>query len=75
MKIAKTVLLTLLITLINVSSVLAGQPVGPPAPRAAGIPPPPGGAIDQNLMILLVAALFFGIYTIYRYNINKKASI
>ncbi|TDO84193.1 hypothetical protein EV143_101639 [Flavobacterium chryseum] len=72
MKIAKTFFLVLFITLINVSSVLANPT--PPAP-AAPPPPPVGGAIDQNVVILLISALFFGMYTIYRYNLIKKASI
>lgn len=79
MKIAKTFYLVLFITLINVSSVLAGQsspPSPPAAARAADVPePPPGTPIDQNLIILLIVALFFGMYTIYTYNSLKKASI
>lgn len=71
MKIAKTFFLVLFITLINVSSVLAGSP---PAPTAKPLPPPTT-PIDQNLIILLVISLFFGMYTIYKYNLIKKASI
>ncbi|MBF4517325.1 hypothetical protein IRZ71_13255 [Flavobacterium sp. ANB] len=76
MKIAKTFFLVLFITLINVSSVLAGpNPPAPTARAAAGPPPPPDSPIDQNLIILLVVAVFFGMYTIYKYNLIKKASI
>ena len=75
MKITKILFLVFFITLINVSSVLAVTPAqAPPQPQAAP-PPPPGGAIDQNLMVLLVIALFFGIYSIYKYNDIKKASM
>lgn len=79
MKITKTVFLVLFVTLISISSVIAGP--NPPAPTstsrsaAAPPPPPPGGAIDQNLMVLLVGALAFGTYTIFRYKGIKKASI
>jgi hypothetical protein len=77
MKTAKTFFLVLFITLINASSVLAGQTPPAPAAQAAalGPEPPPESPIDQNLIILLVVALFFGMYTIYRYNLIKKASI
>lgn len=75
MKITKILFLVFFITLINVSSVLAVTPAqAPPQPQAAP-PPPPGGAIDQNLMVLLVIALFFGTYSIYKYNNIKKASM
>jgi hypothetical protein len=78
MKITKTVLLAFLITLINVSSVLADGT--PPAPtstnRSSAIPPPPvDGPINDYLIVLLICGLSFGIHTIYRYNLNKKASI
>lgn len=74
MKITKTLYLAFFITLINVSVVLADPPADLPEPEPE-IPPPPGGAIDQNIMIFLAFALIFGIYTIYRYNLNKKASM
>ena len=77
MKITKILFLVFFITLINVSSVLAVTPAqAPPQPQAVNAPPPPpGGAIDQNLMVLLVIALFFGTYSIYKYNNIKKASM
>jgi len=78
MKIVKNFILVCFITLINISSVLAKQ--APPEPlangRASALPPePPGAPIDQNLIVLTLAALLFGIYSIYRYNLNKKASM
>lgn len=77
MKITKTILLAFLITLINVSSVLAD--VTPPSPgstsKTAAIPPPPDTPINESLVLLLICGLSFGIHTIYRYNLNKKASM
>ena len=78
MKITKTILLAFLIALINVSSVLAyGTPPAPTSTyRSAAIPPPPPeGPINEYLVLLLICGLSFGIHTIYRYNLNKKASI
>lgn len=76
MKITKTVLLAFLITLINVSSVLADGTPPSPGNRASAIPPPPAdGPIDEYLIVLLICGFSFGIHTIYRYNLNKKASI
>jgi hypothetical protein len=79
MKITKTILLAFLITLINVSSVLA---VGtPPSPgsgstsKTTAVPPPPDTPINESLVLLLICGLSFGIHTIYRYNLNKKASM
>lgn len=78
MKITKTVLLAFLITLINVSSVLADGTPPPPTSSnrsAAAIPPPPDTPINESLIVLLICGLSFGIHTIYRYNLNKKASM
>jgi len=77
MKITKTVLLAFLITLINVSSALADGT--PPAPtssnRSTAVPHPPDTPINESLVLLLICGLSFGIHTIYRYNLNKKASM
>ena len=74
MKIIKTIFVAIFLTLINLSAAIAATPPAPMAPSAVP-PPPPGGAIDQNLFLLLIAALSFGLYTIYKYNIKRKASI
>lgn len=78
MKISKPIFFVFLVTLISVSSVMAEN--GPPPPRrtakaAAGPPPPPEGAIDQNVMILVVGALFLGAHTVYKKNLKRKASM
>lgn len=76
MKITKTILLAFLITLINVSSVLADEVPPSPGNRSSLVPPPPPESpIGEYLIVLLICGLSFGIHTIYRYNLNKKASI
>jgi hypothetical protein len=50
---------------------------------SATIPPPPGieickpcpVAIDESIMVLVIIALVFGIYIIYKNNLKVKASI
>ncbi|SHL81880.1 hypothetical protein [Flavobacterium chilense] len=73
----KIFFVTIFLTLINVSIASAAPATPPPAPMAAAAPPPPppGGAIDQNLILLLICALLFGMYTIYKYNLKRKASM
>jgi hypothetical protein len=45
---------------------------GPPPPGVGDPPPLP---IDENLMILALTALLFGLYTIYKHKLNKKTPI
>jgi hypothetical protein len=50
----------------------------PPAPNPFGRrkpPPPPGLPIDENIYILLIIALIFGLYIIYSANIKAKTPI
>jgi len=51
-----------------------GSP-GPPAPTAKKKtpPPPPELFIDENIFILFIIALLFGIFIIYRYNVKTKS--
>ena len=37
----------------------------------SGIPPPPGLTIDENLPVLLIIALLFGIYIVYNQSLKK----
>jgi hypothetical protein len=49
------------------------QPACPPGPPTPGPPPPPPGLpIDENIMILVVIALLFGIYIIYKHSVKRK---
>ena len=38
-------------------------------------PPPPPLPIDENLMLLLIAGVLFGVYVIYKYKFKTKASV
>lgn len=75
----KTIFFAFLFTLINLSVIIAapGPANAPPAPtaQAAAPPNPPTSDINQNILFLFVAALFFGAYTIYRFNLKRKASM
>jgi len=70
MKKSKIVFLTFCLTLINVWRAVAQDPPEPWIP-----PGPPGSPIDQDLFVLVLLALFFGIYIIYKNNYTKKASV
>ncbi|MCD0464693.1 hypothetical protein [Flavobacterium sp. ENC] len=78
MKISKTIFFGFFVTLISVSSVMAANnPPKPMAKTAAGAGPvkPPSVPIDQGLILLVMAALLFGTYTLYQYNLQRKASV
>jgi hypothetical protein len=68
MRIIQVIILNFLL-LIGVSSYAA--PLGPPQPGAA----PPGLPIDVGVVLLLVAALCYGIYKINLFKFNKKTPI
>ncbi len=44
----------------------------------AGPPPPPGGAdpvpINQEIYTLIIVAVLYGLYRVYRYKLNQKTS-
>ena len=65
--------LFILTYLIGTSNTLAKP--NPPAPTFKKPPPPPGLPIDENLYVLLVIAVLFGIYIIYRHNLKTKTPI
>jgi hypothetical protein len=83
MKIESNKFYFLLIFLFGIMNVFAGPgskppPAPPPNARGAstqGITPPPGLSIDENSCILMIIALLFGIYIIYRHYIKTKATI
>ncbi len=47
----------------------------PPMPTGKKAPPPPGLSIDENLYLVFILALLFGIYTIYKYQLKTKTPI
>ena len=76
----KTIFLTLLVTLLSVSNLMAYK--NPPAPDdtanttddAPGDPVAPDGPIDENIDLLFGAALVLGVTLIYKNKI-KKATV
>ncbi|HEY0091239.1 MAG TPA: hypothetical protein VGB43_02025 [Flavobacterium sp.] len=70
MKIVPIRLILLLALLFPLAECFA-TPNDPPPPST---PPPPGLPIDGGILFLLVASLAYGLYKVYRYNFNKKAS-
>jgi F0F1-type ATP synthase membrane subunit a len=75
----KTVFFVCFLTLLNLSSIIAAPVTPPPAPMSANAVNapvnPPTSDINQNIVLLLVCALIFGMHTIYKYNLKRKASI
>ena len=47
----------------------------PPAPNYKKPPSPPGLPIDENISVLVIIAIMFGIYIIYRHRLKTKAPI
>ncbi len=47
----------------------------PPMPTGKKPPPPRGLPIDENLPVLLIIAVLFGIYIIYNQALKAKKSI
>lgn len=68
-----------IVALFGVISVFsAPAPPAPPIQKAAGIPPPPGDPplpINEDLVFLIVAALIFGMYTIYKHKLKQKTPV
>jgi hypothetical protein len=57
-------------------TVFAADPPEPlPTDNGPGPPPPVGLPIDQGLFVLLLIALLYGIYVIYRFRSKVKASV
>jgi hypothetical protein len=62
-------LLSLLTFIIIPMVACVAAPSDPPPPTP---PPPPGLPVDGGIMVLLASSLCYGIYRIYKFNINKK---
>ncbi|TRX38140.1 hypothetical protein FNW52_04350 [Flavobacterium sp. ZT3R18] len=60
---------TIILLLFSISGFAAP---GPPPP---GIDDPPPLPIDENLVILTLTSLLFGLYTIYKHRLNRKTPI
>ena len=78
MKKIKTVYFVYFLILLNISSAFAG-PKNVPSPEnnvtnADGdLDPPPVGAIDDNILLLTIAALGLGSVVIYKNKIKKTS--
>ena len=72
MKITKKIILTVLMFLYGVLDMFC-KTDDPPTP--SNLPPPPGLPIDENIYMLLIVALFLGIYIIYNNRLKTKTSI
>jgi len=64
----------LIVVLFLFSAVLIAQD-DPPCPGGPCPPVGPELPIDDNLIILLILGISFGIYSIHRYKIKTKASM
>jgi hypothetical protein len=62
--------LTLLFLFLGLVTCLAAPPL--PEPGDDENPGHPDMPIDQNLYILLIIALLYGAYILYRHKLNKK---
>jgi len=69
MKIVPMRLLTLLALIIIPMATCLAAPSDPPPPTP---PPPPGLPVDSGLVFLLASSLCYGIYKVYKFNLNKK---
>jgi len=63
------------VTIYLLGVTIAFAAPNPPAPAAKKPPSPPGLPIDQNISVLLIMAILFGIYMIYRCHLKTKAPI
>jgi hypothetical protein len=75
MKVVSDKFFLLLVFLLGTMYAFAGNADGPPAPSPTGKkkpPPPPGLPIDENIMILVVIAILFGMYIIYKHSVKRK---
>ncbi|MFV8374829.1 hypothetical protein [Flavobacterium sp. LB1P62] len=74
MRLIEKVFFTITLFILGIFNVLAD---GPPAPSPTGRkpPPPPGLPIDENIFILMIIAVLFGIYIICSFKLKTKTPI
>ena len=73
MKIIGNNIFFVIIYLLGVTNAFAGPK--PPAPNYKKPPSPPGLPIDENISVLIILAIFLGIYIIFRHQLKTKAPI
>lgn len=64
---------TAIFLLLSISGFAGPTPPAPNGPNGIGDPPPL--PIDENLVVLALTALLFGLHTIYKHKLNKKTPI
>ena len=70
MRIALNRILFILVVLFS-SVATNAAPGGPPPPTP---PPPPGFPLDGSVFLLALLSVIYGLYKLYQFNNNKKAS-
>ena len=73
MKIAQKKTVSFMVFFFSIYSIFAKDP--PPAPTYRKPPPPPHLSIDENIFVVVLIALLFGIYIIYNNRLKTKTSI
>lgn len=76
MKITKKIGLTLIVTLFGIVELFSkGNPPPPPNNQKQMAPPLPGLAIDDNIYLLILITMLFGVYIIYKHTLKTKNPI
>jgi hypothetical protein len=76
MKIESNKFYFLAFSLFGIMNIFAADPPTPsPFGRRRLPPPPPGLPIDENIFILMIIAILFGIYIIYSFKLKTKTPI
>ena len=71
MRITKKITLTVVLFLYGVLNMFC-KTEAPPPPLRKKPPPPPGLPIDENIYVLLIIAILFGIYIICNHKLKTK---
>jgi hypothetical protein len=77
MRIFINIFFVVVLFLLDIVGVMAGPnpPVPSPRKKGGGPPPNPGLPIDQDLVILLIIAVLFGVYVIYKHQLKQKTPV
>ena len=76
MKIINKIKLTFIITLLGIMNLFAkGNNPPPPNNQKQMAPPLPGLAIDDNIYLLILITMLFGVYIIYKQTLKTKNPI
>jgi hypothetical protein len=70
MKIIEKSAFIIIICILGIENVFAVP--HPPSPTGKKPPPPPGLPIDEGVYLMLIMAVFLGIYIIYNHNLKNN---